>query len=89
MNIAKKRIFDCERQLLEADSLIKSKFSEIVELLLLKDIINERKAEQMLWIQADKIEKELEVVKDLDIAESLDIDIANMSTNSLRKEIEE
>ena len=89
MNIIKKWIFECERQLLESDNLIKLKFSEIVELLILKDIINDWKAEQMLWIPVDKIEKELEVVQSLDISESLDLDLSNMTTNQLWKEIDQ
>lgn len=79
LNLVKKRIFDCEWQLSESDSSIKYKLSEIVEMLVLRDIINERKAEQLLKTSIDKVPQALEIINDINLSDSLDIEIDEMS----------
>ena len=45
-------------------------FKDIVELLLLRGIINEKKAEAMFKVKADRFEWELEVLTDIDFEEA-------------------
>jgi len=48
-------------------------------MLVLRDIINERKAEQLLKTSIDKVPQALEIINDINLSDSLDIEVDEMS----------
>ena len=88
LNQIKKRLYECEKQMLEADHAIKAANSEIGQILIMREVLNDKEAEKFLKTSIEEIEKNIEIVDESVDFESLDFDPNDSTTQQIRSELE-
>ena len=59
-----------------------------METLLLRELIDDRRAEKLLKSPIDKILDNLKILENLDFEENLDVDIERSTVNNLKAELD-
>lgn len=86
LNQIKKRLYECEKGLLESDHEIRAKNSEFVQILILRDIVNDKKAEKLLKAPINQIMSNIARIEQIDY-EALDINVDESTLHQIQSEL--